>query len=372
MASSQHARATLNDFAAEAGIDGLAVTDASPLHTAGRRFTEAVGQGFIPRALAPGKSAMAKLTEPARHLRRARSVIVAYESYDASEPDVVDPESGTIAPYTRSNYYYDLKQRLLRLADFMQRELRCRTKTFSCYVTLTEKPLAQRAGLGFYGKNGVIATPNHGSFVVLGEIISDAEIDPDDPLDADCGSCRLCIDCCPTGAIRAPYMVDRNLCIQHISERSGVVPPPIREKWGKRLYGCSTCLEVCPLNAGLSPTGRKVSHGRVGASVPLAEMLLIDEQRFLARFGDNQIGMRERNAIRRNAIIAAGNSRSANLVNQLSACCEDHDPEIRQHALWALFRIGGSSARPQLERALRSETDVTVNAEIKTLLDGFM
>jgi epoxyqueuosine reductase len=365
--------------ARELGIDGIGFADAEPLDVARSGIQAAVSSGYIPRDLAPSEKSLARFTDPRRHLSGARSIIAAYECYyrlgpGEEEPD--DPLVGTIARYTRSNFYEDLHGRLRRLASFMAQELSCRTKTFCCYVSLAEKPIALKAGLGFYGKHGVIVTPKHGSYVVLGEILTDLEMEPDAQVTTDCGDCRLCIEACPTGAIREPYFVDRALCIQAHCGRRTAVPMEVRNAWGNRFYGCMACQEACPRNRDAAAVERYVEIGRVGSNVFLPEMLLIDEHEFIQRFGGNQIGLRDRSVIRRDAILAAGCSGSPVFEAPLAECALDDDPIIRQHALWALFRIKGESSRQDLIRARENEArrehpDPQIQIEIKTLLDGF-
>ncbi|MFH1312123.1 MAG: tRNA epoxyqueuosine(34) reductase QueG [Candidatus Eisenbacteria bacterium] len=365
------AKTKIKDIARDLGIDGIGFCDAGTLDGTEKAFRTAIERGFIPARSVPRDSTLARLTTPARHLKGARSVISAYQSYFTGEPPCSDPGCGTIAAYTRSNYYEDLKRRLKRLAGVMERDFGCRTKAFSCYVTLAEKPLARRAGLGFYGKNGVIVTPIHGSYVVLGEIITDLELEPDEMIETTCGSCRLCMDACPTGAIRTPYFIDRNICIQHLSSSMDPISPGIRERWANRLYGCSACQEACPYNSSIPPTGRDVAFGAVGSSARLDEIIAISEDGFSARFSDNQIGIRGRNAIRRNAIMIAGNSRLEALLPLLRTCATDDDPVIRLNSLWAIARIKDPSAKTHLEAAMRREQDGEVLMEIKSLLDGF-
>jgi epoxyqueuosine reductase len=371
--STGNIRETIRQHAAGLGIDGIGFCDGAPLEGVAASIERAVRSGYIPQEIAPGRGTVARFTTPARHLRGTKSIVAAYQAYFAppdGERRPLDPLVGTVAHYTASNNYEDLKSRLSRLAAYMKEKYGCRTKAFSCYVTLAEKPLARRAGLGFYGKHGVIVTPRHGSFVVLGEILTDLEVEPDLPLALDCGTCTKCIEACPTGAIVTPYFVDRSLCIQAYSGRRAVVPPAIRDAWENRLYGCTDCQDACPLNQRAEPVSRVVELGRVGARVRLSEVLLIGEDEFARRFGTNQIGRRERNVIRRNAIIAAGNSGSSSFSAALAECARDPDPMVRQHAFWAIWRIAGQAAKPLLERALREESDPPVLSEIKTLLDG--
>jgi epoxyqueuosine reductase len=350
------AKRITKEYAWDLGIDGLGICDAEPLAQTRDAYEAAVAEGLIPQDSAPRPSTIIRLTTPEMHLKRARSVVSAFQYYYAGEVDPGDLSRAVIAPYTRSNFYLDLKLKLQRLAAFMQAEFGCRTKVFSCYVTLAEKPLAAKAGIGFYGKHGVIITPEYGSFVVLGEIITDLALDRDGPLGLSCGACTRCMDECPTGAITEPYMIDRNRCIQYLSERRGVIPHDIREAWRNRLYGCSTCQDVCPHNSGLSPTSRQVMLGLVGNSVSIRTIMDMDEAAFRTRF-------------RRNAVIAAGNSESDSFLPRLKKLAVDRDPMIRLHSLWAISRIAGKPARRLLDKALKAETDPQVVGEIKSLLD---
>jgi len=363
------ASSLIRERAAELGIDGIGVCDASPLVETRSSIEAAVGRGLIPPEEAPGERALARMTNPDLHLKRARSIISAYQAYPADRPGEADSLRGVIAPYTRANYYRDLKVRLQELSAFMRDEFGCRTKAFSCYVTLAEKPLARKAGLGFYGKNGVIITRRHGSCVVLGEILTDLELDPDPPLETTCGSCRLCMDACPSGAIPEPHMVERNRCIQFLSGRRRTVPLDIRELWQDRLYGCSTCQDVCPFNQSRAPVGRDVPYGRVGGSIALEDALTMDDTRFEELFEDNQIGRREPAILRRNAVLAAAQSGDGALLPLVTGLTRDPDPMVRRHSLWAIWKMQGPASRSLINSALETEKQQEIIAEVKTLLD---
>jgi epoxyqueuosine reductase len=370
MAQASAAKGAISDEAKRLDIDGVRVSDASPLEHVRRSMEAALSRGFVPPEIVPSPAAILKMTTPKHHLKSARSVISAYQAYYTGEAPSEDPLVGSVARYTIANHYEDLRRRLCRLAGFLTQAFGAKTKVMCCYVSLAEKPLAERAGLGFYGKHGVIITPEHGSFVVLGEVLTDLELEPDSRLDRTCGACVRCLEACPVGALTTAYLVDRTLCIQAHCGRRTTIPPAVRAAWGNRFYGCTTCQDVCPHNAHLKPASRTVEHGRVGGMVRLEDVLLISQAEFEQRFRDNQIGMRERNTIRRNAIVAAGNSRSEALIDALTMCAGDGDPMIRQHALWAIWRIRGEAAGPALSKALEGETDPSVAQEIKTLLDG--
>ncbi len=370
MKASQDPKTVILELAKEVDVDGLRVATVDPPQDLKLNFERAIQKGFFPVSPAIQKRFLEKMTNPRSHLKKARSVICAYICYHEDDLDVTDPTKGSIAPYTRANYYGELKSKLEKIAQHILERFGARSKVFSCYVGLAEKPLAVRAGLGFYGKNGIIQTLQHGSLVVLGEILTELELEPDSPLDDTCGDCDACIRACPTNAIVEPYTIDVKRCIQYISERRGTVPVEIRELWDNRLYGCFTCQAVCPRNRNIPKVKRTIHRGRVGSSIDLNEIIHMTRSKFYKRFSDNQIGMREPNVIRRNAIIAAGNSRNSVFLSSLTSALGDPDPMIRLHALWSISRILGRQAMPVLEDTLRIEWEPSVRAEAKRLLDG--
>lgn len=364
-------RSSIREFviqsAKDVGIDRVGICSADPIGTLTREADQ-----FLHRQRS-GKNRAAKIpryANPSAHLRNAKSIISAcYFYHDGYREN--DPMKGEIAPYTRANYYEALRQRMLRLAELLRARYGAKFKVFSCYVSLAEKPIAVRAGLGYYGKHGIVITQGFGSYVVLGEILTDIEIKPHDmPVEKDCDKCDLCIKACPTGAIVAPYIVDRRRCIQYLSERLCIIPHEVRGIWGNRLYGCTTCQDVCPQNANLPVREPENSIGYVGPSFPLEQIIKMDEPTFRTTFANNQIGMRHRNAIRKNAIIAAGNSGATSFLPVLLDASKDEDFLIRLHSYWAIAMIEGAKAKSMLEGALKSENNAYAKEEIKTLLDG--
>ena len=365
------AKARILELTEAAGINGVGFTDAAPLEETLCHIREALDAGYIPAGSRPGEKTLKKLVAPAARLKSAKTVISAYLCYHTGESLSDDPGLGTIAPYTRADYYGELKSRLETVASSIEKEFGASSKVSSNYVFLAEKPLAARAGLGFYGKNGVIITPRHGSYVVLGEIVTDLILEPDLPLEMDCGKCTACLEACPTGALVAPGWVDRRLCIQYLGERRGDIPHHIRRVWGNRLYGCSTCQDVCPFNRDVPAQAPKGPRAHVGGAIPLVKALPMSEREFVGMFEGNQIGMRERNVIRRNAILAAGNSGMGGFLKPLEVCLNDLDPMIRGHAIWAVAMLGGPEVRATLEKARDAEWEPHVREEAKSALDGW-
>ncbi|MBA7575202.1 Epoxyqueuosine reductase [subsurface metagenome] len=281
---------------------------------------------------------------------------------------------GKIAKYDIGNFYYDVKLKLKKIVDFINQEAdsKYKSKNKSCYVSLVEKPIAQRAGVGWYGKNGIIITEKFGSWVVLGEIITELELDTDEPLQRDCGDCTICIDSCPTKAIVSPYVIDRTKCLQFISERVIKVPLAFRVKWEDRLYGCTTCQEACPQNRKVKPKKYKPEYGYIGSKIPLIPLLQITEGEFQNYFAYNQIAMRPKEAIKRNAVLALGNiGNSRAVVPLIKVLQEDDNSIVRGHSAWALSKIGGEKAKFALEKNLKTERDGEVREEIINALEKF-
>ncbi|MCK4352801.1 tRNA epoxyqueuosine(34) reductase QueG [candidate division WOR-3 bacterium] len=364
----------IKEFASELGLDVVRITSAEPVFEAEYRIKEQVGSKLIPMDSNWQIRDLHSFCSPKNILPTAKSIIVVAECYLTSEPeDLTTPGNphGRIARYTWSNYYHDIRTKLKQIAKFLKKEER--NHQFKCLSNgpLAEKPLAQRAGLGWYGKHGIILTKNYGSWVVLGELITDIEIEPDEELELDCRNCRLCISACPTKAIIKPYIIDRAKCLQHIMSEYGTIPLTYREKMNNFLYGCTICQEICPQNKNVLPKDRKPDYGYVGSSVPLIPILKMSEEKYRAYFKHNQIGAWwvRRECIQRNAAVALGNIGNPIAIPILIETLNSHpDAIVREHTAWALGKIGGAKSRIALEKCLMRESNNKVKEEIKNSL----
>jgi epoxyqueuosine reductase len=206
---------------------------------------------------------------------------------------------------------------------------------------IAEKPLAQRSGLGFYGKHSIILHPRYGSWIVLGEIVTDLELPPDEPLTLQCGDCRACIDACPTHAIKAPYIIDRTRCIQELTNWCGPIPEDIMDVWNNRLYGCTTCQEVCPYNKDAQPRTPRTDIGYVGSCIPLFEILTMTEREYRTRFANNQITASwiHFKAIQRNALLVLGHIGDRCAIPHIEKYCDSSDTMLSHAAQWARSRV---------------------------------
>ncbi|HBY57821.1 MAG TPA: tRNA epoxyqueuosine(34) reductase QueG [Candidatus Atribacteria bacterium] len=379
----------IKEFGEEIGLDVIRITNTQAFPETEKQIIKSIEKGYIPKdnycnpkyisktEKQLNLNKISKRCNPKSILKRAKSIISVAQCYLIEEvEDIPDKEQlyGKIAKYDVGNFYYEVKLKLKKIIDFINQEtnFKYRSKNKSCYVSLVEKPIAQRAGIGWYGKHGIIITEKFGSWVVLGEIITELELETDKPLQRDCGNCSICIDLCPTKAIVSPYIIDRTRCLQYISERPIKVPLAFREKWGDRLYGCTTCQEVCPRNDKVKLKKYRPKFGYIGSKIPLIPLLTITEEEFQNYFAYNQIAMRTREAIKRNAVLALGDIGDTRAVAPLIKILYEGDsPLVRGHTAWALGKIGGRKAKFALEKVLNIEKDKEVKEEIINALEKF-
>lgn len=379
----------IKELGYEIGLDVVRITNAGSFPETEKSIIESIKKGYIlendyqtSRDISAIKkqfnlNKITKRCNPASILKRAKSIISVAQCYLIEEAeDIQDKEQlyGKIAKYDVGNFYYDVKLKLKNIIDSINQktDFKYKSKNKSCYVSLVEKPVAERAGTGWYGKNGIIISERFGSWVVLGEVITELELEIDEPLQRNCGNCTICIDSCPTKAIVSPYVIDRTKCLQFISERQMKVPLNFREVWADRLYGCTTCQEVCPQNHKVKAKKYKPEYGFIGSKIPLIPLLQITEEKFKNYFAYNQIAMRPREAIKRNAVLALGNiGDTKSIVPLIRTLQEDNSAIVRGHTSWALGKIGGKKAKFALEKALKSEEDSEVREEIINALEMF-
>ncbi len=255
----------IKNMGKEIGLDIIRITNAETFPQTENSIIKSIKKGYIPRSEYRNNkdislnseeinfNKISKRCNPKNILKKAKSIISVAQYYLIEEDPNFEESGqpcGRIAKYDIANFYYEVKEKLKKIIDFISQEsnYKYKSKNKSCYVSLVEKPIAQRAGVGWYGKNGIIITEKYGSWVVLGEIFTELELETDNPIQNNCGDCRICIDSCPTQAIVSPYVIDRTKCLQYISERLMNVPLAYREIWGDNLYGCTICQDVCPKN----------------------------------------------------------------------------------------------------------------------------
>jgi len=242
----------------------------------------------------------------------------------------------------------------------------CRTKIYVDTGPVLEKPLAQKAGLGWIGKHTNLITQGEGSWYFLSEILTDAPF----PVAAEsidrCGTCRQCIDICPTRAIVAPYVLDSRRCISYLNiELRGVIPLEFRKAIGNHIFGCDDCQIVCPWNSFAVPGYEKRFQEPLMTTRRLIDLIQLDDEAFRRRFRKSPIKRIKRRGFLRNVAVALGNSGDPQAVAPLTAVLKDKESLIRAHAVWALGELMGERALPLLDEHLAGEKEEIVLAEIR-------
>jgi epoxyqueuosine reductase len=282
-----------------------------------------------------------KRIDPALVLAGARTIISLAVSYNI-ERDA--GAAGQIARYARFADYHDVLAKPLKaLAGFVD-QLGGDGVRSLCYVDtgpLLERDLAQRAGIGFIGKHTSVISRQFGNWIFLAEIITTLEIEPDAPEKNRCGSCRRCLDACPTAAITAPFQLDARRCISYLTiELKGSIPEEFRPAIGTRIYGCDDCLAVCPWNRFARESSLMRPHYRADlAATDLIGLLSLDEAGFRQRFAGTPMARAKRRGLLRNVCVALGNCGGASALPALSRAAADAEPLIAEHARWAIARI---------------------------------
>ncbi|WP_436375139.1 tRNA epoxyqueuosine(34) reductase QueG [Cytobacillus sp. BC1816] len=266
------------------------------------------------------------------------------------------------------DYHHILRERLQKLEGFIQSRIpEAICKSMVDTGELVDRAVAQRAGIGWSGKNCSIITPEFGSYVYLGEMITNLPFEPDKPMEDRCGSCNKCVDVCPTGALIQGGQLDAQKCIAFLTQTKGFLPEPYREKLGNRLYGCDTCQTVCPENKGKDFHLHEEMEPDPEVAKPLLRPLLfISNREFKEKYGPVSGSWRGKKPIQRNAIIALAHYKDETAVEDLiKVMTEDPRPVIRGTAAWALGKIGGEKSLAALEQALQQEKDGEAIAEIE-------
>jgi len=391
----------VRDLRAEArglGIRELGVTTPEPSSRL-EFFREWIARGFhgemgyLARPDAVARRADLKGTMP-----EVRSVVVTAQGYFQEDPPGVpeDPARGVVARYARGADYHDvLKNRLQDLLTWLRLEARERglapdVRGLSYVDTgpILERELAQRAGLGWLGKNTMLIHPRSGSHFFLGILLLDLPLPADAPFEADrCGSCRACLEACPTGALLgrddsgAPVM-DARRCISYLTiELKGSIPRALRPRMANRIFGCDICQEVCPFSRKFSAVSEepayRASSGTDGPS--LVELMALSEGEFSSSFSGSPIKRAKRGGLLRNVAVALGNWGSWEAVPALVAALDDPEPLIRGHSAWALGRIlarlgipgdRGFEVAEALIARLKCEMDPRVREELQAALSG--
>ena len=365
--------ATLEDRlrtrAREIGFDDLRIAPASLPARVGDRLDQAVADGF--------HGTMDWLAETAERRRspdamwpEARTAITLAMSYAPAIDPMLRLEqttAGVISVYALNRDYHDfIKGKLKELAGWLAAQTGKDVKVFVDTAPLMEKPLAAQAGLGWQGKHTNLVSRELGSWFFIGTILSAAEFAVDEPEQDHCGSCRACLDICPTGAFPAPYRLDARRCISYLTiEHKGHIAREFRKPMGNRIYGCDDCLAVCPWNK-FAQTAReaKLMAREDLVAPPLEQLARLDDAAFRALFSGSPVKRIGRDRFVRNVLIAIGNAGDASHLECVSGLLEDPSALVRAMAVWALSQLlPHDEFAAHRQRCLPSEADDAVKEE---------
>src|SRR3989441_9664456 len=363
--------------AIELGFCAVGVTGAERFSDAETAAANRTQQGLRAGLSWWGEARAHASADPRRATPEARSVIaLAFPHPASNSPSPSDGPRGRIAAYALGRDYHDVLLERMQPLITMLRERGPVAKTYVDHGWMLDRAAAARAGLGWLGKNTNLLIPGVGSYVLLAEIVTSAELEPDLPLKKTCGSCDACMRVCPTGALIEPGVLATRRCISFWTiEHRGVIPLEIRPLIGDWIFGCDLCQEVCPVN--VSPRAATPDAQALEAFGPtidarprLEELLALDEDSFRARFASSAVWRTRRSGLLRNVCIALGNVADRDSVPALAIALGDAESLVRGHAAWALGRLGGMAARAHLAQALRRETDAWVRDECAQALQA--
>ncbi|PTE07497.1 tRNA epoxyqueuosine(34) reductase QueG [Mesorhizobium helmanticense] len=374
ISKNENLRALIDREAKRAGFDAVAVTTPDAIPLAPARLAAFVADGFH-GSMDWIAETLKRRGEPAALWPEVRSIVVLAMNYGPDhDPRAVlaRRDCGAISVYAQNRDYHEvMKGRLKEIAGKIVARAGGDVKVFVDTAPVMEKPLAEAAGLGWQGKHTNLVSREHGSWLFLGTIFTTAALAPDTAEEDHCGSCRACLDACPTDAFPAPYRLDARRCISYLTiENKGPIPHEFRERIGNRIYGCDDCLAACPWNK----FARAASEAKLVARAdlrepPLAELLSLDDAAFRAFFTGSPIKRIGRDRFVRNVLIAAGNSGDSSLGNAVRALLDDASPLVRGVAVWALSRLVPNRELAKCAVAgLKTEADETVRNEWRLAL----
>ena len=359
----------LRDFAASIGVDKIGFTTAAPFvdlkHLLKQQQELNYQSGFE-------EENIELRTEPTLLLEEAASIIAIAVAYPSRMENAPTGKKGArrgifCRASWGTDYHTVLREKLKEIEGFLvERVPGIKFRSMVDTGELVDRAVAERAGIGWSGKNCSIITPEFGSYVYLGEMITNIPFAPDEAIEDQCGECTLCIDVCPTGAIVQGGQLDSNRCVAFQTQTKGFLPDEFREKIGNRIYGCDTCQTVCPKNKGKKNWLHAAFEPEPELAKPLlAPLLSMTNKEFKSQFGHMSGSWRGKKPIQRNAIIALAHFKEEDAMPQLiELLTKDERPMIRGTAAWAIGKIAAAEAKEVLLAALQREQDPDVLNEI--------
>jgi epoxyqueuosine reductase len=365
--------------AKELGFVRVGFTPAVPFDDARARLTSWIEDGYageLAYMRAPGEDR----ADPRALLPSARTIIAVALPYGGGvalrrSREAPRPLTARIAAYAAgADYHRVLKEKLFALSRACARIVGHAIESRACVDTapLLEREAARRAGVGFTGKSTMTIAPGVGTYLLLGELLVNIELEPSEPIRPACGRCTACLDACPTGAFVGPYVLDAKRCISFLTiENTGPIARDLRPLIGTRVFGCDECQDVCPFNGsnGERPADPELAPRPERSDVALVDLLRLGSAAYRRLVQNSAMRRIGRDQLKRNAAVALGNSGDVGVVPVLAhSVRNDPSPLVRAHAAWALGRLGGADARAALERVRRTDPDPTVRDEVRAAL----
>lgn len=366
----EQTKQSIIDYAKEIGIDKIGFASADPFTTLKERLIVHREKGYESGFEEPD---LEKRTNPELLLDGARSLISIALAYPSKLKNPPKSEPGAYRGILcraawGTDYHHVLRDKLDKLTRFiMELEPGARIESMVDTGALSDRAVAERAGIGFVGKNCAVITPEFGSWVYLGELVTNLPLPSDQPIEEGCGDCNICVDACPTGALIQGGQLDAQRCVAYLTQVKDFIPDEFRGKIGNRLYGCDTCQTVCPKNRRIDND----HHAEFQPDPEIAKPLLIpllqmSNKEFKEKFGQSSSSWRGKKPIQRNAILALAHFKDRTAVPHLERLLfEDPRPVIRGTAAWALGKIGGEQAKGALITAKAKEASREVVEEIE-------
>lgn len=333
----------------EAGLDAVSVTHVKPQTYLKEFMQEAQDEGRYSQFAAPDIDL--RIT-PTKAFPKAKSIITAAVAYRTVDPGTAPKMHGTISRSAWGRDYHKvLKEAFTRLITFLQEEYGVREWLIAVDDTpLVERALSAQSGLAIIGPNCAAYVQPYGSWVFLGELLVDVELEPSSPENTGppCDKCDLrCVKACPTNALIGPGLIDARRCLSYLTQKTGTFPEELRDRLGSRLWGCDTCQHVCPANRAAQKSRHSDFEPIVGPHFPLMELLGLTKNEYQQIFGETSIAWRGKNVLQRNACIVLGNQRAEEALPLLKQTAAGHPSEVvREAAQWAIRRITRPSNGP--------------------------
>lgn len=359
----------LIQYAKEIGVDKIRFASADTFDSLKDRLILHESLGYLSGFEEPD---IEKRTNPSLLLPKAKSIVAIALAYPSKMKDAPrstkDARRGIFCRASwGTDYHVVLKKKLDMLEEFLRsKHVDIRTKSMVDTGELSDRAVAERAGIGFSAKNCMIITPEFGSYVYLAEMITNVPFEADEKIEDQCGTCNKCVDSCPTGALVNPGQLNSQRCISFLTQTKGFLPDEFRSKIGNRLYGCDTCQIVCPINKGKDFHLHPEMEPDPEIAKPLLKPLLtISNREFKEKYGHVSGSWRGKKPIQRNAILALAHFKDTSALPVLIELMhKDPRPVIRGTAAWAIGKIGDDQQLPELEKALERESDEEAKEEI--------